>query len=325
MNLLHCTHEGTHPGGCVIGPRPIDLHLAAFQEWGVAFEEIDGEECKTIRGEMPFLPGTVLSLSYPSVGATENLMMAGTLCQGELRIRNAAREPEIVDLQNYLNACGAMVRGAGSAEIVVRGVRELYRDVRHSVMPDRIEAGTYLLAAGIMGKTVRVSGCRPQDLCSLTSVLMRCGCEIDVGTDGICVEKGLCDKWLRSPGTVIARPHPGFPTDLQAPLTTLLTRIEGVAVVQDEVFEDRFQHVAQLRKMGAHISQDRNRVRIRGVDGIHGELVQSSDLRCGAALILAGLMAEGHTRVRDAHFVERGYANIVNKLQTLGADIQCIQ
>ncbi len=314
-------YKGTHPGGCVIGARPIDLHLESFRELGVDLQEFDGEVCRKIQGQTSGVPGGMVRLRYPSVGATENLMMVAVFCRHEVRILNAAREPEIVDLQKYLNACGAMVYGAGTSVITVKGVRMLRKNVNHCVLPDRIETGTYLLAGALSGERVSVGRCCSMDVRSLTSLLQRCGCEMDIWPDEIFVRKSMLHKRFVSPGTVRVEPHPGFPTDLQAPVTTLLTLVQGVTTITESVFEDRFKHVTELKKMGAHIRQEGNRAVVSGVPDLSGAQVNSSDLRCGAALLLAGLAADGHTVVEDPYFIQRGYADVVGKFQAIGADI----
>jgi len=302
------------PGGCKLGSRPIDMHIKALKAMGTEIEKKDMLQCSAEK-----LQGLRISLSFPSVGATENIMLAAVLAEGETIISNAAQEPEIVDLQNFLNSMGAKVLGAGSDTIVIQGVEKLH-DVEYTVMPDRIVAGTYLLAAAITGGEVTLKNARPSDMIPVTAKLTEMGCEIIENENSI---KLTAPARLKSVSKLETRPHPGFPTDLQAPFVAALALAEGTSVVEENVFSSRCGHVPELTRMGADImvTQDNRSFVIKGVEAFKGAVVEATDLRCGAALILAGLAAEGSTVVKEGYHVSRGYEHIEVDLRGLGADI----
>ena len=301
------------PGGCVIGQRPIDYHLRGVKALGGIIDENHGYiTCKADR-----LVGGVIALDFPSVGATENLIMAATLADGETRIENAAREPEIVDLANFLTTCGAEIDGAGDDTIVIKGVHHL-KGSRYRVIPDRIVAGTLMIAAAATRGSVRLHGVDASHLGSLVSKLREAGVRVSTDHDIITVE---CSDVYRAVDVRTA-PHPGFPTDLQAPFMAMLTTAQGTSVFREDVFEARFKHVNELMRMGADISVDLRSAVIRGVTRLSGAAVESTDLRGGAALVIAGLMADGVTVVDGLQHVDRGYEQIEKTLRELGADVQ---
>lgn len=310
-----------HSGGCTIGERPIDLHLYALQKLGA--EITVGE---VIHAKAPKLKGCEIVFPFPSVGATENAMLAAVLAEGTTIIRNCAREPEIEDLQGYLNSCGAKVRGAGSSDIIIEGVKSLHSCDEYSIMPDRIEAGTFLIAGAATYGKVLVRNIIPTHIYSLIEVLYGIGCRIEITNDSVYVESAR--RLLNTNGGINVKtlPYPGFPTDLQAPLTSLFCIASGSSVIEETIFENRFKHVPELIKMGADIEYlNDNSILINGVDHLHGGDLISSDLRCGAALIIGGLAAEGNTYIDDEHYIERGYADIEKKFQSLGGDIKTVK
>ncbi len=301
-----------YPGGCAIGNRPIDLHLQGLQALGAIIEEKDG--FINARGK---LKGGEVYLSYPSVGATENLIMAGVLARGKTVIHNAAREPEIIDLQNFLNTIGAQVEGAGSSTVTVTGVPEVGGGC-YRVYPDRIVAGTYMIAAVITGGTVTVEEIIPGHLEAVTGLLLEAGISVESGDNWITVHGGPA----RAVSRVEIYPYPGIPTDLQPPLMTMLSLARGKSLVVENVFPRRFRHVAGLNKMGARISLQGNRALIQGVTRLRGAAVEATDLRAGAALVLAGLAARGETVVYGRQYIERGYENLDLVLNSLGARVE---
>jgi UDP-N-acetylglucosamine 1-carboxyvinyltransferase len=305
------------PGGCAIGTRPIDQHLKGFEAMGCQIELGHGYIEAKVKGR---LQGAKVYLDVASVGATENMMMAATLAQGTTIIENAAREPEIVDLANYLNAMGARIRGAGTGLIRIDGVEKL-RGVEHTVIPDRIEAGTYMIAAAITGGSVELEGAIADHLRPVISKLQEMGVTIHEDENSIRVKR---DQPLRSVD-VKTLPHPGFPTDMQAQMMALLLTTEGTSLITETVFENRFMHVEQLRQMRAQIKVDGRTAMVNGGTKLVGCRVCATDLRAGAALILAGLAAEGETEITDIHHIERGYDNVVGKLRLLGADIRKLE
>lgn len=304
------------PGGCAIGTRPIDQHLKGFEAMGVHIDLGQGYIDAKVDGR---LKGAKIYLDVASVGATENIMMAGTLAEGTTIIENAAKEPEIVDLANYLNAMGAKVRGAGTGIIRIEGVKEL-RGVEHTVIPDRIEAGTYMMAAAITGGDVYVEGAIADHLRPVISKMQEMGVTIDEDPNGIRVQ---ADTNLRSVD-VKTLPYPGFPTDMQAQMMALLLMSEGTSLVTETVFENRFMHVEQLKAMNAVIKVEGHTAVISGKAKLTGAKVCATDLRAGAALILSALVAEGETEIDGLTHIDRGYVDITGKLQQLGADIQRI-
>ena len=306
--------EVSLPGGCKLGIRPIDMHTKALGAMGCSIQTGDMLNCCTDK-----LQGAKIPLSFPSVGATENIMLAAVLAKGETIILNAAKEPEIVDLQGFLNSMGANVKGAGSDTIVIQGVDKLH-EVEYRVMPDRIVAGTYLLAAAMTGGSIRLNKANPLDLIPVTAKLTDMGCQISEDANSISL---LAPSRLKFIPKLETRPHPGFPTDLQAPFVAALALAEGTSVVEENVFSSRGGHIPELARMGADVMalQDNRSFVIKGVEKLKGAVVKATDLRCGAALILAGLAAEGETIVKEAYHVSRGYEHIEVDLRGLGADI----
>ncbi len=305
--------EITYPGGCSIGLRPIDLHLKGVSNLGVTI-------CKTYENIECFvdkLVGNSVYLDYPSVGATENLMIAAVLAEGKTEIHNPAKEPEIVDLMNFLNSMGAKVYGAGTSIILIDGVKELH-GTEYQPISDRIEAGTYLVAAAITGGSVSVKGVDAKNIFSLIDKFCDITCKINVKNDIINLK---CGGMLNSFG-VETGPYPAFPTDMQAQMMALACVANGVSVITENVFETRFNHVPELIKMGANINVIGRTAMIKGEHYLHGANVCAKDLRGGAALVLAGLNAEGVTTIEDAYHIERGYADFDLKLKSLGANIK---
>ncbi len=301
------------PGGCAIGPRPINLHLKGFEAMGARVSLGDGY----INLEAGELRGARIYLDIPSVTGTENLMMAASLARGETLIENAAREPEVVNLAQALNAMGAEVEGAGTDAVLVRGVREL-GGLDRRIIPDRIEAGTYMVAGAITGGDVKVSGCVPEHFLSLTLKLRELGEEVEEGEDFVRV----LGHFPKRAADVTTSPFPGFPTDMQAQFMALLCLAEGASVVTETVFESRFMHVGELNRMGADITPEGPSALVRGVGRLTAAEVMATDLRASACLILAGLAAEGETAVSRVYHIDRGYERIEEKLQGLGADIR---
>lgn len=300
------------PGGCAIGSRPIDLHLKGFSALGAEIFMGHGY----IEAVAKRLKGDRIYLDYPSVGATENIMMAAVLAEGQTFIENAAEEPEIVDLANYLNAMGARIKGAGTDLIKIDGVKEL-KGVRHQVIPDRIEAGTYMAAAVITRGDVLINNVLCDHLKSIVAKLKETGAYIEELPKGIRVKMNTRAKAV----DVKTLPYPGFPTDMQAQMMALLSTAVGTSVIIETVFENRFMHVDELKRMGAKIKIEGRSAIIEGTESLSGAPVKATDLRAGAALVLAGLAAEGETQVNNAYHLDRGYANIVAKLRGLGAEI----
>ena len=304
------------PGGCAIGSRPIDLHLKGFEALGA--EIILGHgfiEARAPKG----LQGARIYLDFPSVGATENIMMAATLAQGQTIIENAAQEPEIVDLANYLNAMGANVRGAGTNAVRIEGVRQL-TGTHYAVIPDRIEAGTFMVAAAVTGGDVVVKNVLFEHMKPLVAKLKEAGVIIEEDVDQIRVNASSGLQSLRSVD-VKTLPYPGFPTDMQAQFMALMTLTNGTSVITETVFENRFMHVDELKRMGANIKIDGRVAMVEGVSALAGCPVTATDLRAGAALVIAGLAAQGDTEIGSVHHIDRGYDRIVDKLRGLGADI----
>lgn len=305
--------DAPYPGGCEIGNRPIDLHLAGLRRLNASIEERDGR----IRCRGGNLSGAVVDLDYPSVGATENLMLAACRAAGETTIKNAACEPEIVDLEKFLCACGFRVHGAGTPTIVIEGVKRGH-GATFRIMPDRIVAGTYLLGAAITGGDVTVTGAQPETVDTLLYRLKECGCIVTQRAESLRVQ--ACGR-LKSVGFTATRPYPGFPTDLQPQLFAALSTADGTSVIAENVFENRFRHAQELKKMGAENRiVDRTAI-ITGVKRLHGAQVVAHDLRGGAALVLAGLKAEGETRILRAERIERGYERMDSVIAQLGGTV----
>ena len=302
----------SYPGGCDIGLRPIEMHLKGLKQLGVEIDEMGGE----INCRAASIRAGDIYLDFPSVGATENIMLASVFTDGTTVIHNAAREPEIVDLQNFLNAMGASVRGAGSDTVAVAGVKKLH-GVVYKPISDRIETGTFLIAAVMTGGEVEISGCDCENISVLLHKLSDITCKIQSKNDIIYLKRsGRPDAFH-----IDTRPYPGFPTDLQAQMLALSTICRGTSTITENIFETRFKHVAELKKMGADILvRDRTAV-VYGKKRLYGADVYAHDLRGGAALVIAGLAAEGETSVHDIHHIERGYFDLDKKLKLLGGDI----
>lgn len=315
--LLARCHEAVIPlpGGCAIGDRPVELHLKGLRALGADLE-ID-EKAGLIVGSAEKLTGANIYLDFPSVGATENIIMAATLAEGTTIIENAAQEPEITDLANFLNKMGARIKGAGTDTVKIEGVEALHGAI-HDVIPDRIEAGTFMVAAAITRGTVLLHNVEPDHIKPIVAKLRECGAEVVQAPDGIIVRAD--EEPLRSTD-IKTLPYPGFPTDMQSIFMALLTTVDGASAVIETVFENRYMHVTQLKKMGANIKVDDRCALVAGNSKLKGAKVRATDLRAGAALVLAGLAAEGVTEVNDIYHIERGYEHFVEKLQGLGADI----
>ena len=302
------------PGGCAIGARPIDIHLKGFEALGVKIEQGHGYiEASAPEG----LKGTSIYFDFPSVGATENIMMAASLAEGTTILENAAEEPEIVDLANYLNKMGAKIRGAGTDTIRIEGVDKLH-GADYTIIPDRIEAGTYMIAAAMTGGDIVVENVLPEHQKPLIAKLREAGAVVEEDIDKVRV----IGKNPLKAVSIKTLPYPGFPTDMQAQMMAMMVIAEGRSKVTETVFENRFMHVVELNRMGAQISTEGRSAVIDGPCKLTGCDVRATDLRAGAAMILAGLVAEGTTRIGDLHHIDRGYENIVAKLKKLGADIE---
>lgn len=301
------------PGGCMIGSRPIDLHLKAFEAMGAEITVTNGY----VEGRCPLgLKGADIYLDFPSVGATENIVMAASLAEGRTVIENAAEEPEIVDLVTFLNSMGANIKGAGTNIIRIEGVPSL-SGISHTVIPDRIEAGTFMIAAAMAGGDVTVENVLTDHLKPLLAKLNEAGVTVMKNFDSVRV---ISDGHIRSTD-IKTLPYPGFPTDLQAQFMALMTVGDGVSRITETVFENRFMHVGELRRMGASIQVEGRSAVVTGVPFLKGAFVRATDLRAGAALTLAGLAARGETEIGELHHIDRGYDHLVEKLQRLGADI----
>lgn len=304
----------SQPGGCAIGTRPIDLHLKGFEALGVKIEQGHGYiEASALEG----MTGANIYLDFPSVGATENIMMAAAMANGTTVLENPAEEPEIVDLANYLNQMGARVRGAGTNVITIEGVSELH-GVQHSVIPDRIEAGTYMIAAAMTGGDVIIENVLPEHQKPLIAKLREAGALVEEDIDRIHVVGSGKLKAV----DIKTLPYPGFPTDMQAQMMAMLSVAEGRSKITETVFENRFMHVVELNRMGANITTEGRSAVITGPAHLTGCTVRATDLRAGAAMILAGLVAEGATEICDIYHIDRGYEEIAAKLTRLGADIK---
>lgn len=307
------------PGGCNIGKRPIDLHLKGFESLG-AHTTMNNEEISS--SAKNGLKGDVIYLDFPSVGATENIMMAATLADGETVIENAAKEPEIVDLASFLSKMGADIIGAGTSNIIIKGVEKL-KGTRHTIVPDRIEAATYMLAAAITGGNILVKNVIGSHIRPIIAKLIEIGADVDEVDDEDIIRVKV-DKKLNST-SIKTLPYPGFPTDAQSQFMALMSVCKGESSVVETVFENRFMHVDELKKMGAAIVTEGNRAAIVGVDKLKGAEVKATDLRAGAALILAGLVADGETIISDIYHIDRGYSDLIEKFTKLGAKIERVQ
>ncbi len=305
----------TYPGGCELGPRPIDLHLDALSKLGVHIQEEGGEitcECGPLQGQQ-------INLSLPSVGATENIMLCATACQGTTRIVNAAREPEIWDLQQFLQKAGAQVQGAGQHDITIQGGVPTRQPTEHSVIPDRIESATYLCACAAAGGEICVQQTIPAHFAAVTELLAESGCQIQVGGQEV---------RLRAPGRlhsvrpVRTMPYPGFPTDAQSPLMATLCLAQGTTMFSENIFESRYRHCAELCRMGADIRVEGRVALVTGVDHLTGASVKATDLRGGAAMVVAALAAQGASEITQIDHIDRGYDHIERAFAALGADIK---
>lgn len=304
------------PGGCAIGSRPIEQHLKGFEALGAEIELHNGYiEATTPNG----LKGSKIYLDFPSVGATQNIMMAAVLAEGKTEIQNVAREPEIVDLANYLNEMGAQVHGAGTDTIRITGVKALH-GAEHSIIPDRIEAGTFMIASAITRGNVNVIGAIREHMSSLVSKLEEAGVQITDIEDGLNIQV----PGELKPIDVKTMPHPGFPTDMQSQIMALLLTANGTSKVTETVFENRFMHVEEFKRMNADIFINGRSAMITGNSSLQGADVKATDLRAGASLILAGLVSDGYTNVTELKHLDRGYVDFHGKLKALGADIERI-
>lgn len=301
------------PGGCNLGPRPIDLHLKGFEALGAKISHSDD----VIEIDADELIGSEIYLDFASVGATINIMLAACFAKGKTTIVNAAKEPEIIDLSSMLNKMGAVIKGAGTSEITIFGVNRL-KGCIHDIIPDRIEAGTYIIAACAMGENVTVNNVIPQHIEALTSKLEEMGAKLEIGSDYV---KIISAENLKATD-VITQPFPGFATDLQQPLTALMTKVDGDSKIEETIYLERFKHCFELNKIGANIDVGYGYSLIHGSTPLTGGKIVATDLRCGAALVIAGLMASGETEISDAYHIYRGYENIIEKLRGLGAQIE---
>lgn len=304
----------SYPGGCEIGPRPIDLHLKSLREMGAKIEEKHG----FLNCEAKKLKGCDIQLDFPSVGATENIMLAGVFAEGITIIRNAAREPEIIDLENFLNAMGAKVSGAGTATIRVEGVEKLY-GVEHNIIPDRIVASTYLVATAITKGEIVLKNIIHEHLQSILYKLRESGCIIQTYNHSL---KLIAPKEIKAIESIRTLPYPGYPTDMQAQMMALMTLSNGITIITENIFENRYKHANELVRMGANIKVDGRIAVVKGVPKLSGATVRAHDLRGGVALVLAGLAAEGRTIVESMKHVDRGYENIQEVLSSLGAKVK---
>lgn len=305
------------PGGCAIGARPVDLHLKGFESLGVKLN-IDHGYVDAVADE---LKGGIIILDFPSVGATENIVMAAVKAKGTTILENAAREPEIEDLCNFLNDMGAKISGVGTSKLVIEGVEKLY-PCEHTIIPDRIVAGTFIIASVMFDGKIEVRGVVKEHIGSFLMKLDEMGVKFQIDGNNLKVLSKLSDL---KPVKVTTMPHPGFPTDLQSPIMTLMCLINGTSEVKETVFENRFMHVPELNRMGAKIDINSNSATINGVENFSSAEVMASDLRAGACLILAALKAEGVSIINRIYHVDRGYENLELKLKELGADIERIK
>jgi UDP-N-acetylglucosamine 1-carboxyvinyltransferase len=307
------------PGGCVIGDRPIDLHLKGFEALG-AVNRIEHGNVKIFASQLRGASINLRGKQGPTVLGTDNVMMAAVLAEGTTVIESAAAEPEVVDLANFLNKMGANISGAGTRRIVIEGVKELH-GAEHSVIPDRIEAGTYLVAGAIMGDDVRLQRVTPEHLGAVIDAVRTSGYTVETTADSIRVRGNGAPKPLQ----LTTEPYPGFPTDMQAQMCALLCKTSGISVISETIFPQRYMHVSELKRMGADISLDGHTAIIKGVESLSGAPVMASDLRASAALVLAGLHADGITEVNRVYHIDRGYESIDEKLNQLGARLERVK
>ena len=302
------------PGGCAIGTRPIDLHLKGLEALGASITINHGDMDAVVPSGR--LKGSRIYLDFPSVGATEHIMMAATLAEGTTIIENAAEEPEIVDLANFLNSMGANVRGAGTKVIKIEGVERLH-GTEYTIIPDRIEAGSYMIAAAITGGELLVKNVIVDHVKPLLAKLEECGVTVQEEDSNLRI---IGPEKIKS-ADIKTLPYPGFPTDMQAQFMALMCVAEGTSIFTETIFENRFMHADELRRMGANIKTDGRSAIVEGVSRLNGCKVKATDLRAGAALIIAALVAEGQTEITELHHIDRGYENLIEKFRTMGADI----
>ncbi len=308
------------PGGCTIGARPIDLHLKGFEALGA--EIIVKDNFIEAIAPEGGLRGESIYLDFPSVGATENIMAAAVLAEGTTYIENAAEEPEIVDLANFLNKMGARIKGAGTDTIKIEGVERVH-GASHTVIPDRIEAGTYMLAAAITRGTLLIKNMVPDHVKPITAKLRESGVTVELADEGLYVDASGDRKLVAA--DIKTLPYPGFPTDIQSPFMSFLTTVEGSSTVIETVFENRLMHVAELNRMGANIMTEGNKAIVQGCKHLEGAQVIATDLRAGAALVLAGLVASGTTEISEIYHIERGYEKFTEKFRAIGANIMRVE
>lgn len=306
----------SYPGGCDIGARPIDLHLKSFKKLGINI----AEEYGFIRCSCDKIVGADIDLDFPSVGATENIILASVFAQGKTSITNAAREPEIVDLVNILNKMGARISGEGTNVIEIEGVTKLH-EVKYRVMPDRIEAGTFLCAGAMAGGKIKITNARTEQLIPIISKLEEAGCQIEKDNTSVTLQAPKRLKAIE----IKTMPYPGFPTDMQSIFGSMLSFAKGTSIITENIFENRFKYFQELKRMGAKSKQEGNVAIITGVKMLTGAKVKSTDLRGGAAMVLAGLKAKGITEVTNIEYILRGYEGLETKLRKLGADINLVQ
>lgn len=303
------------PGGCELGPRPIDMHIESLRHLGVEITEENGNlKCKAKK-----LVGRDIYLRFPSVGATENVMITATACRGVTHIYNAACEPEIEDLQRFLNKIGCDVRGAGTSTIEIYG-QKASRSAEHSVIPDRIVAGTYMCAVASAGGKINIKGICPHHFCTLTNAMQEAGCNIEVHENELTIEKQ--QNRLKAISEITTMPYPGFATDLQSPLMASMSTADGASLFVENIFQNRYRQVDELRRMGADITVNGRVAVVRGVRTLHGAKVCATDLRGGAALVVAALGAEGVSEIGEIKHIERGYERFSERLREIGAEIE---
>lgn len=301
------------PGGCAIGTRPIDLHLKGFKYLGAEIKSENGY----VHAKTEKLVGNDIYLDFPSVGATENIIMAATLAEGETTLENAAEEPEIVDLANFINSMGGNIIGAGTKTIRIKGVKKLHK-TEHTVIPDRIEAGTYMVAAAAVGGDVTVENVVASHLQPVIAKLREAGIKVLEEEDTI----RIISDGIIKPVDIKTLPYPGFPTDMQAQFMAMLSVADGTSIIHETIFENRFMHANELARMGVNVRIEGSSAILKGKSVLSGAKVKATDLRAGAALIIAGMLAEGETEISDIYHIRRGYSNLIQKLQNIGADIR---
>lgn len=305
-----------YPGGCEIGLRPIDLHLKGLKKLGIKIKEKNG----MLNCNVNEIKGCDLHLDYPSVGATENIMLASVVCKGKTVIKNAAKEPEILDLQKFLNHCGYDIKGAGTSTVVINGKKIKDKSsIEYKIMSDRIEAGTFLAAAAATESEILIKNINKNHTSSLISILEDSGCEIKKADEDLYIRR---KNRIKAAEIIRTQPYPGFPTDMQAQIMAAYSVAEGTTIIKETVFENRFKQAAELIKMGADIKVIGRAAVINGVEKLHGAEVSAKDLRGGAALVIAGISAEGTTKINNIYHINRGYENFISKLKKLGVKIK---